>query len=271
MSNNETLETHEGRNEMTSNNHATEGMDNQSSLLEAALAYAQQGWPVMPLWEIKDGHCACGKSDCSSPGKHPRTKHGVKDATTNPSQIEEWWTQWPEVNIGIATGEPSGLLVIDVDPRHGGDQSLKDLEEEHGSLPHTVESITGGDGRHFYFANPQDVTIRNSVEQLGKGLDIRCVGGSIIAPPSEHVSGKQYLWKEGHGPEEIALAEPPAWLLELCQQPKTSHTSEATSPLPRENRYAPSPPGSRRLSYKRSLSCRLRWDPANLRSLLAGC
>lgn len=53
--------------------------------------------------------------------------HGIKDATTDANQIRLWWKQWPHSNIAIATGFSSGLFVLDVDPRHGGDRSLKKL------------------------------------------------------------------------------------------------------------------------------------------------
>src|SRR4051794_7912570 len=87
-------------------------------LLNAALDYAARGWPVLPLWEPRGvGVCACG-AGCQRVGKHPRTAHGVGDATTDPEQIRAWWQEWPTTNIGIATGRASGLLVVDVDGPH---------------------------------------------------------------------------------------------------------------------------------------------------------
>ena len=124
--------------------------------LDAALAYAQRGWRVLPVYSAEDGgRCTCEKGrECDSPGKHPRTRRGGKDATTDEGQIKEWWTEWPEANVGIATGEQSGLLVFDVDPRHGGDKSLAGFEAEHGHLPLTPKVSTGGGGCHLYFQYP---------------------------------------------------------------------------------------------------------------------
>ena len=68
--------------------------------IEAALEYARQGWHVLPLHTATDSGCSCASQDCSSPGKHPLTPHGLKDATTDEGQIQRWWTQWPNANIG---------------------------------------------------------------------------------------------------------------------------------------------------------------------------
>ncbi len=85
-------------------------------LLDAALAYAARGWPVFPLHSpTLDGKCDCLKTDCISPAKHPWTEHGFYDATTDKALIREWWNRWPSANVGIRTGEYSGIVVIDLD------------------------------------------------------------------------------------------------------------------------------------------------------------
>src|SRR5262245_34186061 len=81
------------------------------ALLQAALSYARRGWLVLPLHTARHGACACGHVPC--PGKHPRTAHGVKEATIDEETIRRWWQQWPEANVGIATGAVSGLVVLD--------------------------------------------------------------------------------------------------------------------------------------------------------------
>src|SRR5262249_10232780 len=100
-----------------------------SPLLDAALAYAQRGWPVVPLhFPVPKGRCSCGNRGCGSVGKHPHTAHGLKDATTDPAQLRISWRDWPKANVGIVTGRESGLVALDVDPRHGGNESLAELE-----------------------------------------------------------------------------------------------------------------------------------------------
>jgi putative DNA primase/helicase len=183
----------------------------------AALDYAARGWPVLPLHSAKDGRCTCGKVDCDSPAKHPRTLHGLKDATTDPKTIEAWWRTWPDANVGIVTGAPSGLIVVDVDPRHGGDATLDDLLAAHEQLPETPESLTGGGGRHIFFRYPGG-TVRSGNGKLGPGLDLKGDSGYIVAPPSVHVSGKRYQWELSSEVGEVPLADAPAWLLAQLAQ-----------------------------------------------------
>jgi len=96
----------------------------------AALAYAARlNWKVFPCYSVGENRvCSCGDMACNSPGKHPRAENGFKAATTDEGIIRQWWTQGPDANIGVATGAASGFDVLDVDPRHGGNESLEDLE-----------------------------------------------------------------------------------------------------------------------------------------------
>jgi putative DNA primase/helicase len=117
----------------------------------AALWYAKNGIPVFPLHWPKNGGCSCGKGDCHSPGKHPLTPRGFKDATTNKARVSEWWDTYQSANIGLPTGAVSGFLVVDCDPRNGGPSERGELVQQFGLIPDTAEVITGGGGRHFFF------------------------------------------------------------------------------------------------------------------------
>lgn len=163
--------------------------------LEAAVNYARQGLPVVILQNpLADGGCSCKMgSKCTSIGKHPRTKHGLKDATTDLAQIEEWWDRWPEANIGIPTGKVSGWLVLDIDPDHGGEDSLRKLINTLDDIPLTLMSETGSGGMHIIFEYPKDREIRGKVGIL-PGLDIRAEGNYVVVPPSRHASGRRYQW-----------------------------------------------------------------------------
>ena len=122
--------------------------------LTHAIQAAKLGLAVLPVHSIKDGRCTCGIVDCASPGKHPvadLVPNGVKQASKDPEQILEWWMQREDANIGIATGAVSNLYVLDVDPRHGGIDSLAKLEQENGALPATWVVDTGGGGSHYLF------------------------------------------------------------------------------------------------------------------------
>lgn len=185
-----------------------------------AMPYARRGWPVLPLHTIRDGHCTCGKANCKSPGKHPRTQHGLKEATADQETIDRWWTRWPDANVGILTGAASCIVALDVDPRNGGDDSLATLEHEHGELPETIEALTGGGGRHLLFAHPGGyVKSRN----VAPGIDVKADGGYIVVEPSLHLSGRAYAWELSHHPEDTELAALPDWLLKLMRgQPKAT-------------------------------------------------
>src|SRR5438477_7616303 len=101
----------------------------------AALDYAARyGWPVFPCHGIHGGVCTCGVRACKDAGKHPRTPHGLKDATTDPATIRGWWRTWPDANVAMATGQHAGVDVLDVDPRHGGQQTLDRLVGLYGPL-----------------------------------------------------------------------------------------------------------------------------------------
>ena len=189
------------------------------TLLQFALSYPKAGLHVLPLHNPvreNDGwRCSC-MLDCNSPAKHPRTANGLLDATTDPRCIEEWWRRWPESNVGIRTGAVSGIIVLDVDPRHGGDDSLFEIEKEHGELPPTWRFHTGGGGEHILFRHPGG-EIRNSAGKLGLGLDARGDGGYIVAPPSRHISGRQYVIDVDCHPRDVPLASAPEWLLEALR------------------------------------------------------
>jgi hypothetical protein len=198
--------------------------------VEAALDYAERGWLVVPLHNPEQSKCSCRKKKCSSPGKHPRTKHGLKDGSRDSKQIESWWEKWPDANLGILTGQESGLLVLDVDGEDGK-ESLKQLIAAHGNLPKTLRAKTGRrgpDGKpkgcHYYFRAPVGASLRNSAGVLGKGLDIRGDGGYVVAPPSLHPSGLLYQWL---APEPPLAALPPWMLAELASAKPASEVARA--------------------------------------------
>ncbi|MFA5650375.1 MAG: bifunctional DNA primase/polymerase [Proteiniphilum sp.] len=176
----------------------------------AALEYAAIGWLVMPLHTVNDdGSCDCNRPTCSSPGKHPRTMHGLKDATTDTARIENWWTMWPHANIGVVTGQESGIIVIDVD-----DISLGGLEGK--DIPATVTQETGSGGTHYIYRHPRDRRVKSTTKVL-PGVDSRADGGYIVVPPSNHVAG-YYRWTIPPAPG--SLADPPAWWLAALAEAK---------------------------------------------------
>lgn len=176
--------------------------DRADVLLKAALTYAARGWHVFPIHTPVEGGCSCRRDDCANIGKHPRTRNGFKDATTDEAQIRKWWDMWPEANVAIACG-PSGLTVIDVDPRHGGDETFRDLVQRYGEdLTETVIALTGSRGNHYFFAAGEP-PIPSSIDAW-PGIDIRGHNGYVVAPPSLHESGEEYSWERPASKYELA-------------------------------------------------------------------
>jgi hypothetical protein len=215
-------------------------------MIGPALAFARHGHAVFPVnWPVeRDGRrlCSCGSDShgqpCKAPAKHPYGKlapHGLLSATIESGIIKHWFGhQAPAANLGVVTDR---LVVVDVDPRHGGDESLAALEREN-DFPPTWRVLTGGGGQHVIFACPDGVGISNVVAEqmddppLGRGIDIRARGGYIVAPPSRHISGRTYAWSVDHHPADIPIAEAPAWLLEKLSPASSRQGDEPKSVTP---------------------------------------
>lgn len=192
-----------------------------TSLLEKALEYANRGWHVTPDHSITiQGICTCPDLFCKVPGKHPRIERSPgndalrREGSKDPQQISEWWEKWPNSNIAICCGKHSNLVVVDIDPRNDGFDSLDRLEAEHGRLKDTLTSRSGGNGLHLYFMHPKNEPIRNR-NGLFPGIDIKADGGRIVAPPSKHYSGRVYEWVSPI--ERTRLRMLPPWLLNMIQ------------------------------------------------------
>ena len=124
---------------------------------QAAVDYLHRGWSVIPVlarakrpavpWKVYQRRCVSEKT------------------------LHAWFRRSPDYNVAIVTGALSGVVVLDVDPRHGGNDSLRELETEHGPLPETVESVTGGGGRHLYFVHPGGLVSNRT--NIRSGIDLR--------------------------------------------------------------------------------------------------
>ena len=143
---------------------------------DAAATYVSLGYKIFPLAEGS---------------KLPAIKggHGFKDASDDSDQIDLWAKQFPKANIAIATGPPSGIVVVDVDPRNGGKDSLAKLAGSGFILPVCPQARTGNGGWHFYYILPEG--LKASKDKLGRGIDIKAAGGYVVAPPSRIAKSDQ--------------------------------------------------------------------------------
>jgi len=218
-----------------------------STMLLAALEYADHGDLVFPVWAAAGAGCACGNRACDRPGKHPigsLVEHGLKDASRDPGVIARWWTAYPHANIGLLTGIT--CTVLDIDLGKDGAGSLARLEAEHGPLPVTPRVHSGGGGVHLYFKVVPG--LGNSISRIADGLDIRGEDGYIVVPPSNHTSGGVYADNPDAPLYELPLGVMPRWLVTLAQliaRARLGGLSRSARPPRLSRRHRPRP-GERR-------------------------
>lgn len=230
-----------------------DAQDTETSVMgRAALSYAARyRWAVFPL-------AVWGKRPII-----PKTEGGtgVHDATTDPTQVRQWWQQWPNANVGIACGA-SGLVVLDLDADKGGLETWASLKTQYGIEDDTIISLTGGGGQHLFFVSPNGAKIRNSVGKLGPGIDVRADGGYIVAPPSMHSNGRAYCWEVGGHPEEMEPALLPSTLVALLTGSGNGKPRQA-EPLPSRLKVGV------RNNTLASLAGSMRWGGASGSAILA--
>jgi hypothetical protein len=195
-------------------------LPSQSSKKKELYQAAERGWCLHPL------------TPC---GKVPLLKKWTTRATSDASQLACWEEEFPGCNWGVVTGTKSGLLVVDCD----GESGLNWLEarvEDGEALPESW-AVTTDRGLHLYFELPAGLSIANSVGKIAVGVDIRAEGGYVVAPPSIHPSGKQYIIIDSSCPVSPA----PDWLLNTIQLEPLAAVQPARSPM----RYDVLPEGER--------------------------
>lgn len=162
-----------------------------------AIELARMGFHVFPLIQG---------------GKLPGIKNFPALATRDEGMISDWWDQRPTANIGISTtrfGDDEALVVVDIDNKNGknGSDEVMKLEFMGFPFPRTFTQHTPTGGIHMVYRAPKPV--KQGVDVLAKGLDIRSKGGYIVALGSE-IDGKYYTASK----DEVAVA--PLWLIESC-------------------------------------------------------
>ncbi len=160
----------------------------RSRLLRCALKYAKKGLAVFPL--------------APNSKVPPKGFNWGTQSSTDPRTVRTMFAGRPKANLGIVTGSRSGIVVLDVDPRNGGTESLAALQKRFGALPETLRASTPSGGEHYFFRCREKVP--NSSGKLGPGLDVRGDGGYVAARPST-VSGVTYTWTKRHKMAHLPL------------------------------------------------------------------
>src|SRR3972149_68251 len=183
--------------------------------IDAALPLAAMGFSVFPL----------------SPGtKLPAISQkaggkGVKDASTDPGQIRAWARRFPRANVGSGCGRASGVTVIDIDPSHGGNETVAAFREKGLKLTPTILVQTPSGGWHAYYT--YEPLLLNSKAKLGPGIDVRNDHGYVVAPPSLLKDGRFYRWVTA--PSAMTPARMPRWAMERLR-PQPAPAYETTRP-----------------------------------------
>lgn len=168
------------------------------------------GWALYPVWPVDClGVCTCRKrAGCEGLGKHPMTRNGIHDASSDPEKVAAMLSRRPGCNLGLRTGLASGVTVLDVDSYEGGGSSLKRLQKEHGPLPATRLHQSGSSDLHYFFAIPEGLD-RLPSRTISPGVELKADGAGVVLPPSNHASGGRY---------EVLIAGPlaplPRWVME---------------------------------------------------------
>lgn len=197
--------------------------------LAAALKYAEIGWHVFPLRE---------SGDIKAPHPCLGTKEGHKKATTAAETIRKWWTTHPGAGIGVWL-QPSGLIAVDIDPKNGGDASLKDFEAKNGSLAAAVTATTGSGGEHRVFRAREGITPPGHLGHSKSGIDLK-YNGYIVVSPSPHPwphkelqpgqkPTRRYIWQKGMDPFTAGewMSHIPEWTMVRTIAGRTEITKAA--------------------------------------------
>ena len=207
------------------------------AMLRIALDYATRGWAVLPVHTVVHGECTCGRTKCSTPGKHPRVSwRDYLETAPSIAQVRAWFgDEFYGSNLGLVTGRVSGLVVVDCDGPEGID-SAESLE-----LPRfTLTARTGGGGLHRMYRLADSVV--PSKRGALKKVDIKAEGGFVVLPPSLHASGRRYRWRYWiravpcdlgvlAQPERSGDPNEPAWFSELLEGVAEGERSVAASRL----------------------------------------
>ena len=214
----------------------------KATRLSAALLYASHGVPVVPVHGLKNSSCTCGDRHCKRPGRHPRTKLDIADATLDREEIRRMWRQWPNAKIGIVMGWPGKLMALMTDGPEGW-QTLRGIAVTEGTPRRTV-TIRDRDRRLRLFR--VDGKVPHSRE-IASGVRILGDGDLALAPSTLTGSNNERRFASGRAPGEIDIARAPVWLQTIGPATNASARSSAG---PDQVAAAPATPHSPRHEHK---------------------
>jgi len=183
-------------------------MGPRTNLRDAAISYADKGWPVLPLVPR---------------AKNPLISNGLLGASTDSDTVSRWWMRWPNANVGLRTGVVFDVLDIDGD---AGQISYTEISPDtflsEGPMSRTKS------GFHILY----NATGTQNRQGFAPGLDWRGTNGYIVAPPSIHPSGFTYYWMAS--PETRVIPDVPDWLQPMLIAYKEPVEYPVVSPNPHD-------------------------------------
>lgn len=206
--------------------HAPGATGATSETERVALRMAAAGLPVFMLSRSKVPVARC--EDCKQAEvrglEHDKEAcphllcHGFYAATTDPDRVRAMVRAVPTGMLAMRTGAASGIVVVDIDPGHGG-------RIDHTIMTPTRTAVTGSGGYHLWYRHPGE-PIPCSQSRVGDGVDIRGDGGYAVVPPARHPrTGRPYEWvKPTLAVDEMA----PALVAACLPAPVPTTTNRAT-------------------------------------------
>lgn len=194
--------------------------------------YREAGFKLLRVYKAVGTVCSCESgARCPAPGKHPAAWQGVPHRGVYNATLDYTESDFAKYNVGIATGE--GLMVVDIDPRNGGHDTWQHITSGE-SLPETMTVETGGGGFHIYYSIPHDFHMRNITV---RGVDFQYNSKFVVAPPSIHASGKEYVMQDFEDGDKIVVAQIPEFLKSYLREQFTRCDSAVREPV--RNAIAP--------------------------------
>ena len=218
---------------------------------EAAYSYLQLDLPIIPVCSHKhQGMSSAHKERCTCPGKTPILQQWTKIQTTSQEQLDDWFSTWPSMNIGLVLGQTQdwNIVAIDIDGEKGI-QYFQELTKDK-EVPSTVEFVTGGGGYRILYTLPEGVVTKKKKIFVDESEDHQEVaflvtGQQTILPPSRHHNGSYYEWIEGKSFFDVDIAPAPQWIVDIVTRKDNQHTKELSKKVTPEEVKQEIPAGNR--------------------------
>lgn len=201
------------------------------SLYPNAIDYLEAGLRLIPIHPITNGKCSCGNENCQASGKHPLRSNWQNQRLVDSATLDDVWRDVYKCN-GLGFALDQDHIVLDVDPRNGGTESLAELQKDTGvdfmSVCNAIV-LTGGSGIHFYFKKEEAANLGWKLPEKYRGLDIKQFGGYVIVAGSAHASGSSYEWHSAAKSDLANLSVIPKEISALLARGYSDHKSSMQS------------------------------------------